>query len=156
LIVAIAAGLLASGFSLVVPSHFTRQGQLMTYYYVAERAIYFSLAIFLLTILFLLTRYPITLSRNAIVHSVVFSVYFLANTVVYLLLSTRGQNTLDIATFAIQAVNVMALGTWLAMLNRAGEQHPQRLQPAFLRGQDEKLAGQLGALNLALSRLAHL
>lgn len=156
LIVAVSAGFLASGFTLIIPSHFTRQGHLMTYYYVAERAVYFSLAVFLVTILFLLTRYPITLNRNAIVHSVVFTVYFLSNTIVFLLISTRGQQALQIANYAIQAVNVGALATWLALLNPAGEQRPQRLRPAWMPGQEDKLVSQLNTLNLALSRVARI
>ena len=154
LIVAVCLALLASGFSLVVPSQATRQGHLMAYYYVAERAVYFSLVVFLLTMLALLMRYPITLNRNVIVHSVVFSVYFLSNTAIFLLLSTRGFGAIRIAIFATQAVNLGALGTWLAMLNKAGEQRRQRLHPARLPGREEQLIGQLNSLNMALMRAA--
>lgn len=154
LIVATSLALLASGFSLIVPSHWTRQGHLMAYYYVAERAVYFSLVVFLLTMLALLMRYPITLNRNVIVHSVVFSAYFLSNTAIFLLLSTRGFGALRIAIFATQAVNLGALGTWLAMLNKAGEQRRQRLRPARMPGREERLIGQLNGLNLILLRAA--
>jgi hypothetical protein len=153
LIAATSVGLLASGFSLMVPSNHTRQGLLMAYYYMAERAIYFSLVVFLLTILLLLTRYPITLNRNTIIHSVVFCVYFLGNTAIFLLLSTRGYEMIRIAAYATQAINLGAMGTWLAMLNEAGERRPQRLRPAWMPGQEEKLSSQLNALNLALLRL---
>ena len=89
LVAAVVVALLASGISLMAPSQST-QSHLMRYYYVAERAVYFSLVVFLLSILGLLMQYPITLSRNIVVHSMVFSVYFLCNTVLYLLLSMRG------------------------------------------------------------------
>jgi hypothetical protein len=154
LIVAISFALLASGFSLVVPSHATQQGHLMAYYYVAERAVYFSLAVFLLTMLALLMRYPITLNRNVIIHSVVFSAYFLSNTAIFLLLSTRGFGAIRLAIFATQAVNLGALGTWLAMLNKAGEQRRQRLRPAQMPGREERLIGQLNGLNMLLLRAA--
>ena len=152
LIAAVTVALLASGFSLMVPSHSTPQGHLMAYYYVAERAVYFSLAVFLTTILVLLTRYPITLNRNTVVHSVVFSVYFLSNTVVFLVLSTRGLPAIQMASYAIQAVNLAALGTWLAMLNAAGEQRPQKLRPAWLPGREQELVSQLNNFNMALLR----
>jgi hypothetical protein len=152
LIVAISVALLASGFSLIVPSHSTHQGHLMASYYMAERAVYFSLVVFLLTILALLTRYPITLNRNAVVHSVVFSVYFFGNTAAFLLLTTHGYGMIQIAAYIIQAVNLGALGTWLAMLNPAGEQRQQRLRPAWMPGQEEKLLNQLNSLNVALMR----
>jgi len=154
LIVAVSVALLASGCSLIVPSHYTRQGRLMAYYYVAERAVYFSLAVFLLTILLLLMRYPIALNRNTILHSVVFSAYFLSNTVIFLLLSTRGFEAIRIATYGTQAVSLAALGTWLAMLNTAGERRTQTLRPAWMPGREEVLVSQLNNLNLALLRAA--
>jgi len=156
LIVAIFVAVAASGFSLIVPSHLTRQGRLMAYYFVAERAVYFSLAVFLLTILVLLTRYPITLNRNTIVHSVVFSIYFLSNTAIFLLLSTRGFGAIAIASYATQAVNLGALGTWLAMLNPAGEKRQQRLRPAWMPGHEEHLLNQLNSLNAALLRVSRI
>jgi hypothetical protein len=154
LIAAVFAALIASGFSVMVPSHATRQGHLMAYYYVAERAIYFSLAVFLLTILALLTRYPITLSRNTIIHSVVFSTYFLGNTAIFLLLSTRGFAAIHIAAYATQAINLGALGTWLALLNTAGEQRQQTLRPSWMSGSEENLLIQLNHLNAALLRVS--
>jgi hypothetical protein len=51
LIVAVLVALLASAISLMAPSQLTTQGHLMRYYYVAERAVYFSLVVFLLSIL---------------------------------------------------------------------------------------------------------
>jgi hypothetical protein len=102
----------------------------------------------------LLMRYPITLNRNVIIHSVVFSAYFLSNTAIFLLLSTRGFGAIRLAIFATQAVNLGALGTWLAMLNKAGEQRRQRLRPAQMPGREERLIGQLNGLNMLLLRAA--
>ncbi|HLM99664.1 MAG TPA: hypothetical protein VK335_10305, partial [Bryobacteraceae bacterium] len=70
----------------------------------------------------------------------------------FLLLSTRGYGVIRMVAYAIQAVNLAALGTWLAMLNAAGEQRRQRLRPAWMPGQEEKLASQLNSLNMALMR----
>jgi hypothetical protein len=53
----------------------------------------------------LLMRYPITLNRNVIIHSV-FSAYFLSNTAIF---------------SPLRLLNLGALGTRLAMLNKAGE-----------------------------------
>ena len=50
----------------------------------------------------LLMRYPITLNRNVIIHSVVFSAYFLSNTAIF---------------SPLRLLNLGALGTRLAMLN---------------------------------------
>ena len=156
LMVATFVAVVASGFSLIVPSQMTRQGRLMAYYFVAERAVYFSLVVFLLTILVLLTRYPITLNRNTIVHCVVFSVYFLINTAIFLLLSTGGFGAIKIATYVTQAVNLGALGTWLAMLNAAGEERQQKLRPAWMPGHEANLLNQLNSLNAALLRVSRI
>jgi hypothetical protein len=152
LIVSVSVALLASGFSLIIPSYYTRQGYLMAYYYVAERAVYFSLAILLLTILALLMRYPIVLKRNTVVHSMIVSAYFIGNTAIFLLLSTRGMGVIRIAAYAIQAVNLVTLGTWLVIFNTAGEKHQQRLRPAWLPGREEELVSQLNSLNGAMLR----
>ncbi len=152
LIVAVCLALLASGLGLLAPAHYTRQGPLMYYYYVADRAVYFSLVVFLLSILALLMQYPITLSRNILVHSVVFSVYFLANTVLYLLLSMLGSDVIPILRLAFETVILVAMGVWLVMLNPAGELRKQRLRPTWMPGREEELVSQLNHLNAALLR----
>jgi len=154
LITAVAVALAASGISLLAPSHDTLQGPLLRYYYIADRAIYFSLVVFLLTILGFLMQYPIVLRRNIVVHSMVFSVYFISNTLIFVLLSTRGytRELLKAAVYAVEIINIGALGTWLAMLNPAGEIRKLRLRPAWMPGREEVLAGQLNQLNAALLR----
>jgi uncharacterized membrane protein YcgQ (UPF0703/DUF1980 family) len=144
--------LLASGISLMAPSHLTRQGTLMRYYYVAERAVYFSLVVFLLSILGFLMQYPITLSRNVIVHSMVFSVYFLGNTFLYLMLSMRGFESIVAVTNALSLITLAAVGAWLLMLNPAGELRKVSLRPQWMPGREEELVSQLNHLNAALLR----
>jgi hypothetical protein len=152
LIAAVVLALLASGLSVMAPSHDTIQGPLLRYYYVAERGVYFSLAVFLLTILGVLMQYPIGLNRNILVHSIVFSVYFLADTVIYLLLSTLGHGAWSAVRLALDAITLGALVTWLAMLNPAGELRKQSLRPAWMPGREEELVSQLNHLNAALLR----
>jgi uncharacterized membrane protein YcgQ (UPF0703/DUF1980 family) len=124
----------------------------MRYYYVAERAVYFSLVVFLLSILGLLMQYPITLSRNIVVHSMVFSVYFLCNTVLYLLLSMRGYAVIFQIVDALSVITLGAVGAWLVMLNPAGELRKLTLRPQWMPGREEELVSQLNHLNAALLR----
>jgi len=153
LIAAVAVALLASGISLMAPSQLTTQGHLMRYYYVAERAVNFSLVVFLLSILGFLMQYPITLSRNIIVHSMVFSVYFLGNTAIYLLLSMRGKDSLDVVAYALSAITLAAVGAWLVLMNPARELRKLRLRPHWMPGKEEELVSQLNHLNAALLRV---
>jgi len=152
LIIAVLVALLASGVSLMAPSQLTGQGHLMRYYYLAERAVYFSLVVFLLSILGILMQYPITLSRNITVHSMVFSVYFLGNSVLYLLLSMRGYGSAPMVGYALSVVTLAAVGAWLVMLNPAGELLTLRLRPHWMPGREEELASQLTHLNAILLR----
>lgn len=151
-IAAVCVALLASGLSVIAPARHTVQGILMAYYYVAERAVYLSLVLFLFTILALLLQFPITLSRNILVHCVVFSIYFLSDTAFYLLLSMLGYEVLVTVRFALGAVRLAALAAWLAMLNPAGELRQQSLRPAWMPGREEELVSQLNHLNAALLR----
>jgi hypothetical protein len=155
LIVAVTLAILSSALSLIAPSHnATEQSRLMWYYYVAERAIYLSLMVFLLTILFLLMQYPISLSRNIIVHSILYSVYFLSNTVIFLLLSTRGKSVLVLVDYFVMGISLAALGVWLVMLKPAGEERKVSLRPAWMPGREDELVSQLNNLNAALLRAA--
>jgi hypothetical protein len=156
LIAAVAIALLCSAISMMAPSQLTTQGHLMRTYYVTERAVNFSLAVFLLSILWLLLQYPITLSRNIIIHSLVFSVYFLSNTVLYLLLSVRffGKASLSVVSYASDAVTLAAVGAWLMLLSPVGEMRKQSLRPQWMPGREEVLVNQLNQLNAALLRAA--
>jgi hypothetical protein len=153
LIVAVTLSLLASCASLLAPSrdpwHVSR---VLPYYYVAERAVYFSLVVFLLTILFVLLQYPITLNRNIVLHSVVFSVYFLCNTVVYLVISVRGWGAIHWLKYAVLAATMASLAAWLLLLSPAGEKRQVSLRPSWMPGKEEQLVSQLNNLNAALLR----
>ena len=153
LMLAVAVSLVGAALTLAAPVHAVEQSQLMTYYYVAERAVYFSLAVFLLTILALLMRYPIVLNRNIIAHSLIFSIYFVGNTCSYQLLTASGFRMIGVVRLAIALVGVVSLGAWLAALSRAGEQRRQQLHPAWMPGREEELVGQLRRLNFALQGL---
>jgi hypothetical protein len=152
LIAAVAVALLASGLTLLAPSHYSTQGPLLTYYYVAERAVYFSLVVFQVTILAILMQYPITLSRNTIVHSIVFTIYFLTVTALYLVLSMFGFETIRMVRYAFEAVTLLALAAWILMLNQAGERRKQSLRPTWMPGQEAELVSQLSHLNDMLLR----
>jgi len=152
LILAVVLAVGASLASLMVPSQLTTQGHLMRYYYVAERAVYLSLALFLLTILAFMVQYPVAPSRNIVIHSFVFSFYFLGNTVLYLMVTTRGKGFLIFVTYALDACALAALGAWLALLKPAGETRKLALRPQWMPGKEEDLVNQLKYLNAALLR----
>jgi hypothetical protein len=97
-------------------------------------------------------QYPITLSRNIIVHSMVFSIYFLGNTVLYLLLSMSRIGSMTVTVYSLSAITLAAVGAWLVLLNPAGELRKLRLRPQWMPGREEELVSQLNNLNAALLR----
>lgn len=153
LIVAVAMAVLASVLIVMVPSNGTGQeSRVLPYFYLTERVIHFSLAVFLITIVCFLLQYPVTLSRNIIVHTVIYTFYFLCNTIVYLVLGRVGFKAISVVGYAIQAATLGALITWLALLSPAGETMRRRLRPAWMPGHEEELIAQLNNLNEALLR----
>ena len=151
LITAVGLALAASAISLLVPSQVS-QSQLMRYYYVAERAIYFSLCVFLITILGFLVQYPVTLRRNIITHSMVFSVYFLGGSV-----SVLVDEHVRVSHFGTGEPCFDGSGTggdrgMAAAFNPAGEVRKVSLRPQWMPGQEQELVSQLNSLNAALLR----
>jgi len=152
LIIALIMALLASCLSLLIPSHGQPGSRILPYYYATERAVYLSLLVFLITILLVLLQYPIKLKRNIVIHSVVFSIYFLGNSAVYALLSVRGFGTIKVVRYTLLGVSLGSLCAWLALWNKAGEDRKIRLRPAWMPGKEEQLVSQLNSLNEALLR----
>jgi hypothetical protein len=151
LIAAFTISLLGSTTTLLIP-HQTMQSTLMSYYYVAERAVYFSLLVFLLAILYILLHYPIALSPNMVSHAVIFSLYFLFNAVMYTVLSVFGKRFLRSVEFGTQVATLLALGAWLALLRPSREERPRPKAGAGLPSREEELITQLSTLNQALLR----
>jgi hypothetical protein len=156
LVAAVLLAALTSAVSLIAPSR-VWQTRLMAYYHVTDRAIYLSLVVFLLTILFVLLQYPITLSRNTIVHCGIFFLYFLCNTVAFLLLTTRayrGSPIMPYIRYGVMVISLAAIGAWIALLNPEGERRQAVFRPTWMPGTDAALSGHLDHLNAALLRAA--
>ena len=88
---------------------------------VGGRGIASSLVIFLLLITVFLSRYPVPLSRNVIIYSIVYAVYFLSTSVVMLVRNVAGPKILDVVNLASSAISVVCVAVWLKYLNRQGE-----------------------------------
>jgi len=128
--------------------------KIMGYILATERGVDFSLAIFILLILLFLSRYPVPLSRNVAVHSVVFSVFFLSNTLGILLRSVFGLHVNDRINLFLMGVSSTCVVAWLVLLNAKGEK--VRLSTVhFGRGDEERILLQLDSLNRTLLRASH-
>ena len=129
------------------------QSSTMTYYLGAERGVTLGLAIFLLIMIFFLSRYPVTMSRNLMVHVGVFSVFFFSNYLAWLLRSLFGLVINSEVSLMVSAVSAICTFAWFFLLTRKGEEVPATL-PIFGRDYEQKALQRLEALNATLLKVS--
>ena len=147
--------ILVSGLALL-PNVQTGRAQrsiILSYYYAIERGVDCSLLIFLILLLLWLTRYPVPLTRNLIVHSVVYSTMFLSNTVGLFARVLFGfQLSRPVSTFLLGVFAVCTL-VWLIFMNTKGEQVRMSI-PRFGPEDEKRILNQLDALNSTLLKVS--
>jgi hypothetical protein len=131
----------------------TQQSGILNYYYAIERGVDFSLVIFLLFILVWLTRYPVPLSRNVVVHSIVYSTLFLSNTLGLLTRVFFGFQLSRTVSTVLQGVFACCALIWLIFLNEKGEEVRVSV-PHFGPEQEQRILSQLEALNSTLLKVS--
>ena len=129
------------------------EDRLLGYTIAAERGIYLSLATFLVLILLFLTRYPVPLSRNVIVHAAVFSLYFISNTLIFLARALFGLRFNETASAFLLAISVLCVYAWLLMLSPHGEEVRVQL-PHLGPEHEERILRQLDAINATVLRVS--
>ncbi len=122
--------------------------------FVTGRAICSSLAIFLLLITAFLVLYPVPLSRNVIVHTVIYAVYFLSLTMTYFVRNVVGPEIVLPLNIVLQAVTVLTLLAWIVLLSPAGEQVVISVRPRWAPEEERRLVRNLDSINAALLRAA--
>lgn len=135
----------------IAPS--TPEPSRLLYYEIAmERGEDLALVIFILLIVWFLSRYPVPLSRNVVVQTVIYSLLFLSDAVVLLwrtLLGFKVTDTINVIASAVSAVCAIA---WWRLLSVKGEEvqvHPQ-LRP----DSEERIMQQLDMLNATLLKVS--
>ncbi len=132
-----------------------RNGELsrVLYFMAAERAVDFSLTIFLLLMMILLAWYAVPLSRNVVAHAVVYTVYFLSTALAMLLRTLFGLKNSELMVNGTAAVSCICLFAWFFLLSKKGEEARVR-QPWIGKEQEQRILSQLDAMNAALLRTA--
>jgi hypothetical protein len=120
--------------------------------FVIERVIFMAAVLVLFAILAFILWFPVQMPRNLAVFSIGFAVYFSTITAL-LLINTYWPHTdlrlvSDIATFTLAACYLY----WLIFINRAGETRPVRMGHSWGREEQQRLIGELEAMNAALLR----
>jgi hypothetical protein len=132
----------------------TGPSALFVYYTVIERGIQSSLVVFLLLISGFLLWYPIPLSRNVILHAIVYSTYFLCSAAALFMRNLLGLGYTRSVSTALLGIANGCLLVWIVFLNRAGEAKKVVVGHQWKPEDEERLVEQLDAINSALLKTA--
>jgi hypothetical protein len=116
---------------------------------VIERAIVFSLVIFILLVSAFLAYYPIPLNRNVVVYSIGYSVYFLTKAT-GLFIRTLGHYVMAQIGTVLMVVSSACLLFWAIALNRQGELRTVVIGHKWKREDEMQLLSKLKAINATL------
>jgi hypothetical protein len=147
----IVASLTLSFLSLLpkITPAMTQSSRKLGYFYAGDRGVTFCLAVFLLLMLFLLSRYPVPLSRNVILHFAIYTIFFLSNTLSLIFSSVFGLKLYRAVDIGLMGVSTACALAWAFLLNPKGEE--VRLTIPHLGAEhEERLLYQLDSLNKTL------
>jgi hypothetical protein len=116
-----------------------------------ERGLDFSLAIFLILMLFVLSWYTVPLGRNVVAHAVIYTVFFLAGGMSMILRTLFGLKNLNAVDIGGIAATCACFVAWFLVLSAKGEETPVT-KPWFAPEQEERILVHLDALNAALMK----
>lgn len=123
------------------------------YLLATERGVDLGLLIFIMLILLFLSRYPITLSRNVAVYAVIYSIFFLSNTVGLLFRYLFGKAVIDSVNTTLMGISSACAVAWWLLLSPKGEEAKIHA-PAVGPEHEQRILQQLDALNATLLRVA--
>jgi hypothetical protein len=129
--------------------------RLLGIWFATERGIDFALAIFLLLILFILSRYPVRLSRNVVVHATLYTLFFMGTALVLLLrvFAVRGA-ALQTTNLVMSGISCGCIFAWIVLLTRKGEEVTSSY-PSISKHREQLALRQLENLNATLLKVSH-
>jgi hypothetical protein len=118
-----------------------------------ERGIAFGLVIFIIILLYFISRYPIRLPRNNVVLAMLYSVWFLGDAALLLLSSfvprAWGYSMVNDGLALLEIGSYMG---WTFLLSKAGEYQETRVRQNISPERESVLIGELNAMNEVLLR----
>jgi len=124
----------------------------LMYEIAAERGVFLALVIFILLIVWFLTRYPVPLSRNVVVHTVIYSVFFLCEALGLLWRTLLGFNVTATYSVVSTAISSACAVAWCILLSARGEE--VRVQTPVRPLSEERILQQLDDLNRTLLKIS--
>ncbi|MCX6633613.1 MAG: hypothetical protein NT090_00735 [Acidobacteria bacterium] len=146
--------LVASVATLVVDSTQSRGDfPVLLAFNLARRAIYSTLTLYLLLLAGFLLWFPVPVTRNLLLHTVLLFFYSLTATALLFVRNLLGPSVIPQVSAALLAGNTVCLAGWLG-LTRSGERRPAGMRLHWRPETERHLLDQLSALNTSLARSA--
>ena len=133
--VALAAAISLATLLPRIPNAVTHRSRMLFYWFAGDRGIHLALAIFLLLMMLLASRYPVPLSRNVVLNAVMFTALFLGNTLGALLRTLFDFRVAVAMNIGLTASTGVSLIVWFFALTPKGEK--KRIELAHFRPEDE-------------------
>lgn len=123
-------------------------------FYVFDRAITTSLLLFVIFITGFLSFFPVPLRRNILFYTIGYTIFFLAKSAGFFLLTTGGFAWAAKISIALDAVTIACLLLWIWKLSPSGEAQTVSFGFQWRREDEERVRQQLEAINASLLRVA--
>jgi len=138
----------------LIPSAGAESSRLLFWCLPVERGVVFSLVIFLLLILLFLSIYPVALSRNILIHCVVYTVFFLGISMMILIRNVVGDASMHVLNTVVLMMNLACYAAWILLLTREGEKRVTTMRHNWTQPEEQRLIDQLNTINATLLRAA--
>lgn len=122
------------------------------YYDLINRGIMFSLVIFILLILFFISRYPVSLSKNVVIHCGICTLFLISASMGYLVRNVHGMAVHNAVNVAHLGITVISWSAWLLLITIKGEATEMVLRREWNKEDEKRLVDQLTAINASLLR----
>jgi hypothetical protein len=152
----VAIAIIISILSLLpkIKPRMTLDTRLLGFWFATQRGIDFALAIFLLLILFFLSRYPMRLRRNVLVHAGLYTLFFFGGALtMFLRVFAVSGVPLRITNLFIEGVSGACIFAWAILLGPKGEEVKTSF-PSFSPGKERHALLQLESLNATLLKVS--
>jgi hypothetical protein len=117
-----------------------------------ERGVDSALVILLLLLLAFLALLPIPLNRNVVIHSVLYSTFFMASSLgIFIANMTNPQTSILIST-CLMGVAFLCLVAWIGLLSPEGETKVAVMPKPLPAAYEQRLVEQLSSINATLLR----
>jgi hypothetical protein len=135
-----------------IPSSLPRRSRVLFYVFGGDRGIHLALAILLLLMMVLASRYPVPLNRNVVLNAAMFTLLFFANTLASLLRTIFDMRVAALLDVGLTGLGAVSLIIWFFALTPEGEK--DRIELAHFRPENEaRILQQLDHINRLVLRL---